>query len=218
MSRPGATGKRELAARHPTGGRDLPRHRSYRMGPAARSVLGQVPVLVLLSACADPIGSVKPDGGADLAEPVSSQHLPDGSYLTRIDSTAEMVWRHVDFASGGIEAPDAAAWQLRTQRFHISTRAGIEAAPVAAPFDDVTAPPDDGYVSDADTDGDGAIDFAFDQGDDWYDYDSTTHVLTPSALTWVVRGAGAPTFKLEITGYYDDAGTSGVFTFHWKAF
>ncbi len=36
----------------------------------------------------------------------------------------------------------------------------------------------------------------------WYDYDAETHVLTPAAGTWLVRGAGGKLFKLQILSYY----------------
>ena len=37
---------------------------------------------------------------------------------------------------------------------------------------------------------------------DWYEYDTATHVLTPAAGTWVVRGATGHLFKLQFETYY----------------
>ena len=43
-----------------------------------------------------------------------------------------------------------------------------------------------------------------------------THMLTPKPLVWVVKTNGGSMIKLEITKYYDDAGTAGWFTLHWS--
>jgi hypothetical protein len=43
----------------------------------------------------------------------------------------------------------------------------------------------------------------------WYDYDAGTHVLSPAAGTWLVRGATGKHYKLRISSYYatEDGGT-----------
>lgn len=51
----------------------------------------------------------------------------------------------------------------------------------------------------------------------WYDYDFMTHVLTPKPVVYVVRTVEGNAFKLEVQGYYDEAGTSGIFTIRWAA-
>lgn len=38
--------------------------------------------------------------------------------------------------------------------------------------------------------------------DGWYGYDPATHLLTPNAVTWVVKGATGKLFKVAITSYY----------------
>lgn len=38
----------------------------------------------------------------------------------------------------------------------------------------------------------------------WYDYDMTTHVLTPTAGTWLVRGGTGRLYKLKIDSYYSN--------------
>jgi hypothetical protein len=48
-------------------------------------------------------------------------------------------------------------------------------------------------------------------GADWYDYDSSTHTLTPSPVVYAVRRGGAITL-VEIVSYYDDEGESGIFS------
>lgn len=43
----------------------------------------------------------------------------------------------------------------------------------------------------------------------WYDYDQSTHVLTPHAGTWIVKGGTGTFYKLEILDWYaaPDGGT-----------
>ena len=138
----------------------------------------------------------------------------DGSSTTLVDASSMTDWIHLDFDTAG-ELDATGPWELRFQRFHISTQAGVEVAPVAdRAFADVTESPATGWRGDADVDGDTVVDYAFDQGDGWYDYDDMTHVLTPKPIVWVVR-AGATQLKLELLDYYDPAGTSGWLTFHW---
>jgi hypothetical protein len=36
----------------------------------------------------------------------------------------------------------------------------------------------------------------------WYDYDQTTHVLTPAAGAWLLRGGTGKLYKLAIGSYY----------------
>ena len=38
----------------------------------------------------------------------------------------------------------------------------------------------------------------------WYDYNQTTHALTPAAGTWLVRGATGTPYKLRIDSYYSN--------------
>ena len=51
----------------------------------------------------------------------------------------------------------------------------------------------------------------------WYDYDTTTHVLTPADRTYVVRTTAGTFVKLRMTAYYDGVGTSGSPSFRWVA-
>jgi hypothetical protein len=131
-------------------------------------------------------------------------------------------WTYADFETGkAVTATDA--WDLRFQRFHISTNGGVSGsggvrvAPVTGTtFAALTAAPTTGFVADAaDGNGDGVPDYAFDQGATWYSYNDASHVLTPLPIVWVVETDGGATLKLEIANYYDAAGTSGWFTLHW---
>lgn len=171
-------------------------------------------------ACTGCFQSIAPDLSSDAGdigprEPFTTSRLPDGTYLTAVDSTSTEDWTHGDFDTGML-LPPPGAWDLRFQRFHISTNGGVtggggvEVAPMpGVTFGEVNAPPADGWISDD-------VDYAFDQGDGWYDYDQQTHVLTPKPLVWAVRTTDGATLKLEIQRYYDDAGTAGWFSLHWS--
>jgi hypothetical protein len=184
--------------------------------------------IIALSGCFENIAPNAPDADTQAdAAPVgkyTTTRGTDGTYTTVVDATVATAWTHGDFETGA-EMADTGPWDLRFQRFHISTNGGIsgsggvEVASVAdVAFAQVTAPPDTGWTSDA-PDGDDANmdpEYAFEQGDSWYDYNPMSHALTPKPLVWIVRTNGGSTIKLEITKYYDDAGTAGWFTLHWS--
>ena len=183
-------------------------------------------LLAVVPACFQSIDPGRSDaGGATDSGPlgkVTTTPASAGTFTTRIDSTSSTAWTPVDLETGE-EGLDA-AWDVRFQRFHIATNggvsgaAGVEVAPVpGAAFDDVTSAPTAGWLADA-PDGDDANadpDYAFEQGTGWYDYNPTTHVVTPKSLVWVVKTRSGAAVKLELLAYYDDAGTAGWFTVHW---
>ena len=177
----------------------------------------------LLAGCAEMIGPPPDDnpdsgltgGDAGLRAKVTTTANADGSSTTIVDATSATAWTYADLATF-TETDETGPWQLRFQRFHISTSTGTDVAPITGmAFDEVTVPPAEGWIADADTDGDGEINYAFDQGDGWYDYDVDAHVLTPKATVWVVRGS-TTTIKLRINKYYDTAGTAAVFNVTWR--
>ncbi len=49
------------------------------------------------------------------------------------------------------------------------------------------------------TDGSGAVQTSF---SDWYDYDPSTHVLSPKNGTYLVRAANGSAFKISIDEFY----------------
>jgi hypothetical protein len=140
-----------------------------------------------------------------------------------VDATDSVAWVYVDADSGMLELDGPAdGWDLAFSRARIkldggvSGDAGVEVAVVeAARVEDVSVAPTDGYVTDLEDDGDDNAEpeLAFDV---WFDYDSNSHVLTPKDLVFVVRTDLGDHVAIEVTGYYDDAGTSGILQFRWK--
>jgi len=180
-------------------------------------------VLCTLAACADHIDhpAEPPDAGSSPTGKVATSRGSDGTYTTTLDATSMTDWTYLDFETG-MEADPATAWDLRVQRFHISTNGGVtgdggvKVAPVETTFAAMTAAPSDGWISDAaDANGDGIPDYAFDQGDGWYAYDEATHLLAPRSIVYAIQTDGGSSLKLAIDSYYDTAGTGGHFSFHW---
>lgn len=183
--------------------------------------------LLCLAGCAEDLRPDPPGDGAVDALPAGSfttETLPDGTRLSIVDASSIEDWIYVDFETL-VKVDDTAPWDLRFQRFHISTNGGVsgtggvEVAPLlGVALDSVTAAPTDGFIADA-ADGDDPNpdpDYAFEQGDGWYDYDAMSHVLTPKANTYVVHTNGGGAIALAVQSYYDTAGTAGWFTFRWK--
>jgi hypothetical protein len=67
-------------------------------------------------------------------------------------------------------------------------------------------------TDEADADGDGEDETLF---IDWFDYDSSTHILSPKRRTTLLRTVEGAVVKFEVVDYYDDAGTSGFLSFRW---
>jgi hypothetical protein len=59
----------------------------------------------------------------------------------------------------------------------------------------VTVAPVDGWSNDADA--------VF---GDWYDYDGSTHTLSPKPRVYLLRGRDGVAYRLQIQSYYDASG------------
>jgi hypothetical protein len=179
-----------------------------------------LPLLFVAAACADSIKPDVPSTGLDAATgttdaPAATGRFQttrggDGTSTTIVDATNMTDWVHADFTLAA-EVAMTEAWDLRFQRFHISTgTTGNQVAPIiGTTFAAVTTAPTTGWIADD------AAAVAFDQGDGWYDYDGTTHVLSPKPIVWAVKLHTGAVVKMEITKYYDSVGTAAVLTLHW---
>lgn len=144
-----------------------------------------------------------PDAGRVLATTVDNLN---GTFTTTIDATDKMAKVHFDFGRRTEVPADSADWDLSFQRYFIAAHGMDVARLTQVDLDAVAAAPSSGYAADAfNTDGEA-----------WYEYDSTTHVLTARTCVYVVRMAGAPHYAVQILSYYDAAGTPGFPRFRWK--
>lgn len=173
-------------------------------------------------------GSVTSTDGAVPSDDIFHHTVTDGVYETWLDATSMVEWYHLDLETGRAVTENIATdttWDLAIQRFKLLTNGGVSGpgsvgvARVMSSFDALEVAPADGYIADvADGDDrDDTDDSAFTNGtDDWYSYDLNTHTLTPRAdLTYVVRTTEGGYFKVQILGYYDEAGTPGFLRFRW---
>ncbi len=142
-----------------------------------------------------------------------------------IDARDDEAWVYYDLESGQEVEPsnpeDSPTWDLAFQRFNIAVNGGTSGSGDVAvalvdgqALEDVGEPPADGYVTDnvvdAPEDMETTPGYAFDE---WYDYNPSNHVLTPRERVYVVRTVEGNYFKLQLTDYYDQAGTSGYVHF-----
>lgn len=186
----------------------------------------------LAFACTPPTDDDGDDPPAD--GPVVTEDLGDGVYETILDATAEDAWTHFDFETRAHVEPaapeDDMVWDVAALRFNLKTNGGTSGSGGAAvavledtSFDAVTSVPTGGWIEDDATapgmggspNANTSPGYAF---DNWFAYDIMTHTLAPvEGRVYVVRTPEANHFKVEMLGFYDDAGTPGFVRFRWAA-
>ena len=151
--------------------------------------------------------------------------ITDGETRTlTVNATAVDVWVYLSLSDGALVSPadplQDDSWHLALQRYNLAVNGGVsgarevEVAPVEGhELDSLTAAPADGWRTDlADADGDGVPEYAL---GDWYEYDATTHVLTPADRIYALCDGAGACFKLSIEGYYDEVGTPAMVGLRW---
>ena len=181
-----------------------------------------------LVACAPNIGKDVQDDTDDTATTGGDVvNVNNGdSTTTTINATDSLAWIYYDFESGsGVEVEDAATelnWDLAFQRYTPKMNGGVSgsggmgvALLDGEDFDALSEAPYSGYLSDAESaEETGTTEYVMAE---WYDYDYTTHLLSPADRVYVVRTVEGNYFKLRFDNYYDEAGTSGYLQFTWAA-
>lgn len=152
--------------------------------------------------------------------------LGDGSVVsTVVDATDYEEWQKLDLDTGYADNDD---WDLAFRRFVVLSNGGVSGDGGVqmlklkdVDFEDVTEAPgaEAGWSvdqPDGKVDEDEVADNLFNNGtDDWYDYELSTHGLTPKDVVFLIRSTQGRFFKLRIEDYYDDVGTSGFLSFRW---
>jgi len=158
----------------------------------------------------------------------------DGTLVTYADATSATLVVRLDLDSGEAEGTDDPAregsWDIGFRRFYVVTNGGVSGSgPCAAAevqgvsYDALVEVPSEVVwrldAMDSEEDDDAGEDTAFNGGvsgaEDWYDYDLATHTLTPRARVYLVRTTEQRVVKLQLEGYYDDAGTAAFLHFRW---
>tara|TARA_B100000683_G_scaffold275898_1_gene328062 strand:+ start:3690 stop:5396 length:1707 start_codon:yes stop_codon:yes gene_type:complete len=192
-------------------------------------------LVFLLVGCAESINTSEDENtetDAGITSLVSSVENGEGITTTHVDATADDTWVYFSLESG-LEVvplnPDEgqdwdAEWDLAFQRFKIKSNGGISgtggveiARLPTVDFDTLEKAPEQGYLTDADDsdDQDQDPDYVFLGATPWFDYDGTTHILTPADMVYVIRSVSGQYYKFQMLNYYDDAGTSGHPSFRW---
>lgn len=149
----------------------------------------------------------------------------------QFDTTSAEAWVYVDLESGETRtaptAPDWPAWDLKLQRFKVALNGGASGTGkvqvvvlTKTDFATVARAPREPYVSDGvdGSDSDLDPDTVISNGDNgWYDYNTTTHALSPRPTVYVVHSNEGAYFKLAIDSYYNAAGSSGYLQLRWAA-
>ncbi len=116
----------------------------------------------------------------------------DGVFTTQAYTGDETEQVCFDFTSGGLVSD---GWDMTMVKWTWPTTAEV-AELEGEDFDALTVAPADGYVSDPDLEGD-----CF---EDWYDYDSTEHILVPYDKVYVVHTDDDTYYKLQVLTYYPE--------------
>lgn len=161
---------------------------------------------------------------------ITNSEAPNGSISTKVDATDAMSWVYIQLATGKEVTPQApqnsTEWDLALLRYNVKINGGVSGSGGAmvsvvtgSSFDAVEQAPQSGYVTDQpdSADDDMDPDYGFNQLGPWYSYNVMTHILTPKDQVYVVRAPSGVHYKVQLTGYYDTAGSSGFPTFRWKA-
>lgn len=190
----------------------------------------------LALACAP---SLKPDdddaGLTDASAPPNDGGFPrvsgafthevssDGVITTVVDASDDSAWQHLDLDTG-LSAMNG--WDLAFSRFRVRTNGGVSgsggvlvAALEGRAFESVTRAPEEGWTADrpdGEDDDDSEPDNVFNNGtSDWYEYELSTHSLTPRDVTYVIASTERRFYKLRFESYYDDAGSPAIIRFRW---
>lgn len=152
-----------------------------------------------------------------------------GAVVSQINASDSMSWVYIQLSSGKEVMPqdpqNSTDWDLALQRFQIkvnggiSGKGGVEVALVrGTTFPALATAPQSSYVTDQQDSADEDLDpdYAFVQQGTWYSYNAMTHLLTPKDQVYVVRATTGAHYKLQMSGYYDQAGSSGYPAFRWQ--
>lgn len=169
------------------------------------------------------------DSSADAASAFVSgriQTTPVGDHFESvIDAQDSTQWVYVDLDRLAMAAEQMEGWDVAFNRFKAMTNGGSSgtgnvtvAILEGVPFEDARVR--DGLVwlsdqpdgDDGNTDPDYALSA---QGDNWFEYDSENHTLSPKNRTYLLRTTEQRALRFRWVRYYDPAGSPGVLSVQW---
>jgi hypothetical protein len=155
--------------------------------------------------------AIDDDGASGTAEPGEPVE-------ETIDASSETDWTFFDLETAQTVTEDSGVWELGLRRYTIkvnggvSGQGGVMVAVVEKQFSDVKADTAADFMTDVEDGEDQGADpdYVFTNADTtWFDYDPASHKLTPRGQVYVVKSVEGNVFKVEITSYYNEAGSSG---------
>jgi len=172
---------------------------------------------------------------------VTHSDLGGGVTETLVDATDVEAWVAIDLDAAGVELDvdleSDTDWDLAIQRYHVRTNGGASgpgtvrvAVLEGVTLAEVERAPNAGWRQDqppADTEIPDEVPMGEEpppntvisgESDPWYDYDPTTHELTPKARVYVIESSAGQYFALAMVDYYSpETAEAGWPTFEWKA-
>jgi len=158
---------------------------------------------------ADAGGDPSPDDDVDCAsgDALANTSNDGDAFLTVIDSASTAQWTCFSFTDS---SQVATGWDVAWKNWDTTTSAHASGAIVSdQDFDAIETVPDADW-STGDTD----------VMDDWFNYDSSTHHVTPKDQVYLIQDADGLYWKLVVTTYYEGGDVDGVLhrpTFRWAA-
>jgi hypothetical protein len=128
----------------------------------------------------------------------------DGVYTSQAYTGDEEEIVCFDFDAGGLVTED---WDMSMIKWTWPSTAEV-AVLDKADFDALETAPASGYVTDPELEGD-----CF---EDWYDYDTTEHILVPYDKVYVVHTASDAYYKMQVVTYYPDGDHDSAHWPTWK--
>ena len=162
--------------------------------------------------------------GIEDTEDTEDTEVNESTSDYEVDSSDSTTWIYFSLNDGTVVTPenpeDSTEWDLKFQRYTIGVNggvngtAGVQIMIQEGTYDtyiDIVALPEDGvWITDEeDADADGNPEYAFAS---WYDYDLSTHSLSPKNQVYFVQNT-IGTYKFRIVDYYNDSGESGFVSF-----
>ncbi len=157
-----------------------------------------------------------------------SRTLDSQAHHVIIDARSIKPWVHYSLAEGKIVHPQYVSsldWDLAFRRYHIIANGGAinlaakggirDLGPVK--WGAVHAVPSSGYLFDTRTPSGTEVENLAIRH--WYNYDYTTHILTPMNHVYVIQSPKQDHYYLmRILNYYCPKGESGCLSFEYKQF
>ena len=171
------------------------------------------------------------DDDDDAGETITTVDDGNGVFETHVNATDHDTWIYLNLAGTTEVFPTdpltSTGWDLGFRRSNIKLNGGacgvggVELTVLeGVSFDDITAAPTAEWTTDTGDCSDGeetVADYAFVGETPWYDYDFSTHILSPADKIYVVRSVTGNHYKVQFLDYYDESGTSGMVSFRWAA-